>query len=219
MQCHNADKFINDYLDNQIKDSHKNELFAHIEQCEDCHKQFNAATQLAKNLRELPYPEPADVFFDHALKQASQNQPYRFWHATISSALVASLGLVFALTLLIQPITTGPSPSEFNLALQETRNIKLVFNAGSALAKAQLSLQLPEQIRVKGFPKKSSLSWKTQLKAGKNLLVLPVKAIRDGKGILTAKINHNGHKKTFKLNMNVNGLADLSTVTLQSFEA
>ena len=206
MNCHNIEQLLDEYIDATLDPVQRSLFIAHASQCEACRHMVVSAQALQQSLKVLPAPRPRDGFFDAALAKAAASHRHRYWQRALGGAIAAGLGLVLAINLWLMPPaelshqTTGEIPN-VQIALQQTRNVNLVFTADHALQEARLTLLLPPNMALSGYDGQRRVSWTTQLKKGKNLLVLPITAQQTGKGILTAELEQQGKKETFTINL------------------
>jgi len=214
MNCNDFKQWLDDYLDRDLVPGQMAVMEAHQQACDSCRRRIADEQDLRAALRSLPVPEPAPTYFEQALQQVSYQRRLRR-SKRIGLALAASLVLSIAVGTLFdvgerqpagnQPLAMSTHRPVVQIALNEKRDVRLVFNAATALDAAQVTLRLPEQVRVTGYPDRQQLSWATRLNQGKNLLVLPVSAQQFGHGTLVAEIEHNGDKKTFAIDLDVTG--------------
>jgi len=99
-----------------------------------------------------------------------------------------------------QPQSDNKQP-ELSIALNKQQNIKLAFYSGEPLDGAKITIRLPENVALVGYPGRRQLSWETSLKKGDNLLSLPVIATQVARGELVADIEYQGRVKTLKVNL------------------
>jgi hypothetical protein len=98
-----------------------------------------------------------------------------------------------------------------SIALNEKKSIKLAFFSAESLQGAKITIRLPENVALVGYPGRRQLSWETNLKKGDNLLSLPVIATQVALGELIADIEYEGRVKTLRLNLET-GAANTSAV-------
>jgi len=93
------------------------------------------------------------------------------------------------------------------VALHEMKQVKLAFKAQKAVENARISISLPDNVMLKGYPGKRTIEWETQLAAGDNILSLPILAdqlIAAGESdILVARVSHNGGENTLSVRLQV----------------
>ena len=214
MNCYEFEQWLDDYLDRDLGPEQVVAMETHLQDCAHCQKRINDERELRAALRGLPAPETSPAFFQHALQQVIYRRRIQK-SKRIGFALAA--GLILSISVNALFIINGRSPVSnqsadmstqnpvVQIAINEKRDVRLVFNAATELDAAQVTLRLPEQVRVAGYPERQQLSWATRLKQGKNLLVLPVSAQRFGHGRLVAEIEHDGNTKTFTIDLEVTG--------------
>lgn len=208
MNCAMIDQRLDEYLDGALNQDETVALERHAGECLSCRTLLARESALRRSLRELPAPEPSEAFFDHILAQATtDNRGRRGWGRRIPGvglALAASVMLVFAVGVLYR---SGPAPVQdlpgLAIALNQPRDVSLVFESKHAVANTRFTIQLPDGIEVSGYPGQRELSWEGSLAQGKNLLVLPVEARSGRGGELVAAVTSTRNKKSFVLKMEV----------------
>lgn len=88
-----------------------------------------------------------------------------------------------------------------SIALNTTKKVKLAFASSEPLTGAKITIRLPENVALVGYPGRRELSWKTNLKKGDNLLSLPVVGTQVASGELVANIEYAGRVKTLRLSL------------------
>lgn len=104
----------------------------------------------------------------------------------------------------------GTHKPELSIALNQQQDIKLAFYSGESLRGAKITIRLPENVALVGYPGRRQLSWTTNLKKGDNLLRLPVIATQIARGELIADIEYGDQTKTLTLGLETN-ISDTST--------
>lgn len=205
MNCNDFEQWLDDYLDRDLGPEQMAVMATHQQACDSCRRRIDEEQKLRTALRRIPAPEPSAAFIEQALQRVTRRQRMRR-SKRIGFALAAGLVLSLSITALFdignQPAIMSGQKPVVQIALNEKRNVKLVFNSATELDAAQVTLRLPEQVRVAGYPDRQ-ISWAARLKQGKNLLVLPVSAQHFGHGTLVAEIEHDGVKKSFTVDLDV----------------
>jgi hypothetical protein len=134
-----------------------------------------------------------------------------------ATAMAASLALWFASTL-YTPESEEQVPQTVNLAVNQTRTLKLVFDAPVALSDVTLRVELPENIELEGYSNQKMLVWQTNLSKGSNILALPVIATSKGQGSLMAQLNYGDKTKQFHIVLNTanGGAKNFQIMTFKS---
>jgi hypothetical protein len=176
-------------------------------------------------LRAMPVIGPAEGFVDRALHTAVQrNVAHHHRHGFLvgfGSAAVAALALWVVVGWFPGELPTGGSGAntvasntgsqagsessatmpELSIALNEQRDIKLAFYSGQDLKGARITIQVPDNVALVGYPGRRELSWETNLAKGDNTLRLPVLATQVARGELIANIQYGGQTKTLKVRL------------------
>lgn len=208
MNCSLFNHHLDDYVDNDLDAVMRQRMADHVRTCHSCQYRLETARSLLHTLKTLPAPAPDNEFFDAALAKAARLSSHRRWPVAIGGSMAAGLGMIMVVSLWLTapPIAdTQRQQSDtavVQIALNERREVKLVFNADTELKNARLTLHLPANVRLEGYPGRQ-LSWVTHLQPGRNMLVLPVSASRFGHGKLTATIEHRNAMKTFSVDLDV----------------
>ncbi|MCF6338653.1 MAG: hypothetical protein L3J84_12025 [Gammaproteobacteria bacterium] len=98
-----------------------------------------------------------------------------------------------------QPVVQ--QPPVMSIALNTQQTIRLAFASSESLQGAKITIRLPENVALVGYPGRRQLSWETNLKKGDNLLNLPIIATQVARGELIADIEYEGRVKTLTLNL------------------
>ena len=85
------------------------------------------------------------------------------------------------------------------VAMNQTQPVKLMFDSRSEIKHAKLTVDLPDNVTLEGYPGRRELSWPTNLNKGKNVLALPIEAVRAGQGELRVELDYNQKVKTFRV--------------------
>ncbi|MDT8384387.1 MAG: hypothetical protein RRB22_08225 [Gammaproteobacteria bacterium] len=123
----------------------------------------------------------------------------------VSPVQVVSEEAVAINTAAVIPASTAsakmaPRP-ELSITLNKQQDIKLAFYSGQSLEGARITIRLPENVALVGYPGRRELSWTTSLKKGDNLLRLPVIATQIAHGELVADIEYQDQVKTLTLGL------------------
>lgn len=109
-------------------------------------------------------------------------------------------------------VTESRTPlPEFTIALRETRRVKLAFSSSESVQRVRISLVLPKDVEIEGYPGKRQIAWVTDLKKGENVLSLPLLAKSLQGGEFVARIEYGAMVKELRLNLNV-GKPGLTTL-------
>jgi hypothetical protein len=224
MNCTDFNKVFDDCRDGELDAAMQAECDAHRASCADCAARWQADEAMLSGLRALPVQGPSEGFVDRALHTAMQrNVAHHHRHGFLvgfSSALAAALALWVVVGWLPGEMpTAGPGANtvagngasqagseaaaipELSIALNEQRDIKLAFYSGQELKGAKITIQVPDNVALVGYPGRRELSWKANLVKGDNTLRLPVLATQIASGELIANIRYGKQSKTLKVRL------------------
>lgn len=202
MNCNDAQVHLDDYLDGYLSAEQQQAIRQHLRLCRQCSDALDQVRELRTRLQALPVPKPSAGFYARALTKA--NQPVRpRWrqHALAASVLALTLSLGIALGHLSDKPFSEVHAVE--LALNQPQTVNLVFNSPQAFERTHFAMELPQGVELVGYPRQHKLDWEGELKAGRNLLALPVVAHNGRGGEIIARIQHGNVTKVFKLQLEV----------------
>lgn len=201
MGCNRINQHLDDYLDGLLAADERAAVEGHVKGCRDCSTLLATELRLRRALRQLPAPEPSEIFLDRAIARAAAQRQRWF---TPGLALAASVTLLVSANLLLKPATTPVQDIPgLTITLNQVREVSLVFDSEYAMENARFTIQLPEGIELSGYPGQREIIWEGALAPGKNLLVLPVEARSGRGGELIANVAHTGKRRNFILRMDV----------------
>lgn len=208
MNCRKALEYRDDYMDGYLNQEEKAAVRAHLDSCPQCHAAFKRDEEMLHALRAMPVPAPSPGFVRRSLQHAQSARGWRLpknltpvFSAAMAACLV--LWLVSGLPRMInQPATELPT-AQLTIKINEQKIVNVVVNVPRDLLDAHVTIELPEQVEMVGFPGRSEIEWKTDLRKGKNLLSLPIVAKRTGNVELVTRINHENKSKLLKLAMKI----------------
>lgn len=211
MNCQDAQHYIYDYLDRDLSASAHAEMDVHLSGCDICREAINEEQSLRALLTGLPVEPASEGFIERALQIAQEvaapsqvihSQHRRGFILGFSSAAVAGLVLWLVVGLLpIENKVEQDGLQHVQIVLHETHNLKLAFYSKQARIGATISIDLPTNVELVGFPDKRNLVWAANLTEGDNVLTLPIKALAINSGELVAKIEYGKQAKTLKVRL------------------
>ena len=203
MNCTDINTHIDDYLDKQLAQQDSLAFEQHIESCEQCRSNLQRAQSMMMGLKDLSIPDPTLNFeqrvFSEVRRQHKETQRYKF-AAGFSTAVAASLAIWFTSTLFM-PATISQQPQAITVAMNEVQTIRLLFDSKESIQNVSLSIDLPENMELDGYPGRKELVWKTSLKKGQNVLALPVMAVEYGQGELIATLKIGDKVKVLRVEL------------------
>ncbi len=201
MNCKDIEQHIDNYLDGQL-DQHMNSVFQqHLVECTSCARKVRQMKTLLTDLQALPVVQPSADFEKRVfaeVRRHHQVQGRGRFVAGFATAMAASVA-IWAATTMLAPQSVMQPADIISVAVNETRTVRLMFDAQSDLDQVSLTIQLPDNMQLAGYPGQHQLNWQTSLKKGANVLALPVMAIDSGEGELVAELSYGDRKKTFRV--------------------
>ena len=208
MNCKQALEYRDDYIDGFLSQDEKVAVREHLDNCRQCHAAFKRDEEMLQALRALPVPAPSPGFVSQSLQHARSAGKWR-----IPKSLAPLLSAAMAACLVLWLVSGLPRMSDHPaqelpsaqviIKIDEEKIVNVVVNAPRDLVDAHVTIELPEQLEMVGFPGKREIEWKTDLRKGKNLLSLPIIAKRTGNVELVARIDHENKSKLLKLAMKI----------------
>ena len=209
MNCTDIDNLFDEYLNHDLDEKSLSDFHQHVSDCHRCARQLENAQALIAGLRSIPVPAAAQGFEQRVfarVRRQYQQQPRHvsyFRFATgFATATVAGLVILFATSIYFPqstPIQQDISAQMINVAINQSSTVRLVFEAEQALTAVNLTIDLPHNMEVEGYPGHHQLSWTTHLKKGQNVLALPIVALDPGQGELIAKLDYGDTQKEFRI--------------------
>jgi len=204
MTCTQARALFDELLDNTLSLPRAEVLQQHLSGCTECRNALTTEQEFRRLLASQEVPPSTPGFAARALHKASrQAMPShrRGFIAGFGSAVAAVCVLWLGMAI-YQPSGQGVvSTPAVKLALAAPQTVRLVFDAPADLPQATVSISLPEDTELSGYPGQRQLIWTTSLSKGQNLLALPLVSHRLAEGDLTATIRYGDKEKSFRLHL------------------
>ena len=204
MNCTDINTQLDAYIQGELTDQEQQVVDRHIAACTYCQQQLNDERTMYRMLKQLPVEQASAGFEDRVFQAVRQQYPQHQRHGFktgFATAIAASLAIWFASTVFIPTaeIETQMESQEISLAVNDPQTVRLLFDAAADLDQVRLSIDLPANVELSGYPGQRALSWQTSLKKGQNVLALPVMAIDKGRGELVAELDYGDKHKTYRL--------------------
>lgn len=199
-----------DYLDNQLPHALYEDMTSHLAVCPECQAMMRENRELLQGLRTLESPPPSPGFLKLAMENAVRAERQRlhkkwfFQYAAVAAmvCLVVLVSLKFSPWMAPNP-NTGQSAPGVILSLHESKDVILLVQSARALDNATITINLPPQLMLANNPGLRQISWQADIKAGKNLIPLPLVATVAGLTKITAKIEHEDRVKAMSMQVEV----------------
>ncbi|MBZ2188968.1 zf-HC2 domain-containing protein [Alcanivorax sp. JB21] len=210
MKCDELNDQLDDYIDHRLSDNARAEFEAHMESCAACCGRVARALSLQNTLRSLETPPmPQDmaerlfrrVAEEDMARRAAEKQP----DSRVNRLLKPGLAAAVMLGLLLGWGLFSPGPERAGLTewvlldLNDVREVQFAVNARDALEGVTLTLRIPDNTELVGYPDQRELTWTTDLRQGPNLLSLPLRGARAGQGEVVVMIDTPSGRQTQKV--------------------
>lgn len=204
MNCKIGLNLVDDYLGGYLDQDTRQALETHLETCASCRARFAQDRDLRQRLQAQLVAQPAAGFADRVMLRTVEHHQQKKRHnwSFISGAVAASLVIAITSFVLRLAPHTG-SEAQQSLALNQVTRVALAMDSREELKGATITLRLPDNVELKGFPGQRMISWKTDLNRGTNLLALPVKGVAAKNGLLVARLEYGNKSKEYKVELNV----------------
>jgi hypothetical protein len=194
------------YFDGELSDRDRKVIDDHLVTCASCRTEYDKEKRMLLALKDLPVQGLSHDFSATIITKAigrAQRQAMKKTGTYVGGALAACLALWIAVSTPIslrqQPMS--PQSDQFSLALNTPKEIKVLLTATEDLEMASVTIRLSSNLEIQGYPANQEITWKTNIRKGKNYLTLPVIARMPGEAKLIAEVSHQDKSKLFKLNM------------------
>jgi hypothetical protein len=211
MNCKSLTEQLYDYLEGELNDARMALFDRHISECANCRQLIDNERTLQGRLTaygKSTIPRPDKAFYDRAIARAvhegARRQRNR-WVLTGFGGAVAALFMVWIVSGVFFTAADIDEPviPSVTMALESPQTFNLVFSSTTPLVGASMTVKLPEGIEIDGFAGQREITWRTSLKAGKNILPLTLIATSPAGGELLATLQHGNDDKVFRLQVSV----------------
>ena len=212
MNCENTIKHLEDYLGAGLSAEEKPAVERHLQSCAACRGELNALQALRAQLADLPVPRvPAGTFermLENAVRRAAEAAPQtrRFAPSppvlATAAAVLLAVGIALGLHLSDREAALAPQITLTAQTLQigpSEERVGLMFRSATMLHDATIAVWLPDDVHISGRPNVHYLSWQTDLKAGANLLELPLYATGNHGGKIVVRLTQAALVKTMEI--------------------
>ena len=208
MNCEQFKLRLDDYLGCDLLPLEQAETEKHVAHCQTCQARIKHAQAIQTELQALPAPKMRPGFAREAIAKATggpeKKHHRRGFVAGFSTALAAGVALMAVIALLPNSMPENDiSITQVAISLDQTQTVNLVFNSANTLEQATLTITLPDHVELAGLPGQRVISWQAPLKAGQNILPLPLRGLAQQQGELLASIEQGGKTKSIRVQVKV----------------
>ncbi len=203
MNCQLFKSKFDDYLDGFLDADEMQSIERHAEVCSRCADVIAQEHRLRRGLQGLSVPPSSPGFTARALRNARVSYKASSSRRMIGAGLAATLMIGIAIGHFGSQEPAPGQLAQIQLQVNEPRNLSLAFNAPRNFDGATFVMALPPGVELVNFPGQREIIWQADLKAGRNLLTLPLLAKNNLGGEVVAEIRHGKEIKKFVLQVGV----------------
>jgi len=223
MNCDNIIKHIEDYSDAALSPVETLAVRRHLEECPACAARARELLALKKALALLPAPDPGPDVLERllttavqtAVPPANRTSGWSPWQrAGLATAAGLLLALVFFSGVKVGSRGQADAPAPIVMTAAPIRvgpaagTVRLMFRTAEALPGASISVWLPDDVQIAGRPAVRYVTWQTDLKAGPNLLELPLQSTGPNGGMLVVRLAQGSLVRTLEVPVAVRSYKD-----------
>ena len=209
MNCDQYQENLDRFLDDELEEALLSQLQAHLPSCNACAEVLRRKKDLRQALKSMPFPPPEDGFLDAVVEQTlirtHRNEAW-FWSSAGVGGAVAAGVIAWLVLALPADLPHGADPALLDtvtISLNVEKTFRVSFESARELQAATLSVRLPAGVEVVGYEGRDSVRWTTLIKPGTNILELPIIVRFGDGGVIVARIEHEGKKKSFEFDVAV----------------
>ena len=234
MNCDNIIKHIDDYGDAALSPVETLSVRRHLEECPACAVRVRELMALKEALASLPMPNPEPAVLERLLTTAVQtavppahrSSRWNAWQRVgLATAACLLLAIVFFSGVKVGTHRHADAPAQIVMTAAPIQvgpaagTVGLMFRTAEALHDASISVWLPDDVQIVGRPNVHYVTWHTDLRAGPNLLELPLQSIGSNGGMLVVRLSKGSLVKTLEIPVTVRSYKDPETGLLRGREA
>ena len=207
MNCQQFEQWLDDYLDGELSAKQSWHLMDHSARCGHCQRALARAQEVQQVLKSMPAPAVPEDYAEQQFqrlwvgqeKKTSKTGGHHALHVAVAASLLLGVMLGGGMMQWLSPSSPAMVNPAVTVSLYDTREVRFVVNSRHDLQGARVTLRIPAHLELEGYPGKQELSWTTNLKAGANLLSLPLRAAELGSGEVVMEINSANGKLAEKI--------------------
>jgi hypothetical protein len=178
-------------------------LAHHLASCDACRECYDDA-RLALALAGETIPTPRPGFVDVAIATAVRSAGVPTRRVAAIAAAVAVIGIAIGVVVGAR-WQAVPAPETIMAQVQLARGgnttVRLLIDSPVVQEHATLAIELADNIELAGFANQRHIEWQTQLKAGKNLLALPLQLTDTGDSHFDVAVSYGATRKTLRVDV------------------
>lgn len=211
MNCEHISQYIASIDFEQSAEPLSFAINEHLKKCDACMKNHQKHLTYLQKIHSVPTPNlhpsiAAKMLHDVCKKGQEKQQKEQSFVKGFIAASVLALSVLGAYTGIshINHVDTELLATQTQFI---DKNISIVIHSKSELVDAELNLTLPQQVAIAGYKNIQELTWPIDLKAGANVLELPVRV--NMKHLNTSNLNilatlyHEADERDFEINIDL----------------
>ena len=198
MNCEDFDNRLEDWLDGELADFEQARMSRHAESCAACRAEREVARLVREGLGQLPEVAPPPGFAPRVIATAVARAERQRARPGMRVAAVAAVLALCAIVVGLLPEPASDPAVQATVTLDGgVKMVRLAIDSAAAVDNARLTITLSDNLGIEGYGNRRTLTWNTPLKAGVNMLSLPVYAIALGDGEIAANLSIGEQQKAF----------------------
>lgn len=227
MNCREFDQILEDLLDGELARPAAESARRHSSGCPRCRERLRDEEALRQALRALPAPPLPPDLPERVLARARKQTAFARPHGrnVASLALAASLALGIGVgVVLVGKVSTPGGPTQVDQVVLESapatsQTVTLLYRTEEPLPGVTVTLRIPAHVALEGYGDRRELTWQTDLRAGQNVLRLPLVARAAGRGYVETELVRGDKRKTFRVELVVRPAPEFPTGTRLKLDA
>lgn len=180
---------------------------AHLQSCASCQRTLERVNLLRQELKSQPVPPPPTGYEGRMLTlMRAHSTPAtrsRRWHPAYAMAASLTLCAGVMFLLLSEPENQAASTAlaSTEVATPSTvKPVRLVIRSQRALSGVSMTVSIPADTELASHPDTRELTWTTDLQAGNNILVLPLR-LRGTSGAVVATLRYGNAQRQYSVEL------------------
>ncbi|RZO85443.1 MAG: hypothetical protein EVA65_06165 [Oceanococcus sp.] len=205
MRCQDVRNLLPELVRGDLNPAAEAMLQGHIEDCRACTGALAREQQLQTSLKAIPVPPMRSDFAARALREASvADRPALRRVLDHPLALAASIVMVCSVAFMLgRGLTPASKLDVVSLPLGQTQMVALKIDAPQAFDHVEFEVALPSNVVLEGQPELREFAWSGQLRAGVNVLSLPLVGVDAAGGQLIATVTYGNTRKSLRIPLSV----------------
>lgn len=201
MKCHTTTNLLQQFIDGSLSATDAELVSSHQKECANCRQEYQDALYVIETLKDFSVPPASAGFADRVIKGATKPElpsnksvlPY------IASGIAASFIFLFILASAFFNPDLKNQSAPIVLIGNEIKTIKVAIESARTVDGIKMTIDLSDNLEISGYQNQRNISWNTRLEKGTNIIALPISAIAQGEGEITARVRLQDSEKIYKI--------------------